>query len=207
MKIVLIVPTKDRPKDIQNLFSSLIIQSRKPDSVIVVDGSDQPIKSTLEQYTSELNLNYIPCRPPSLPKQRNVGIKNLPADTDWVGFLDDDLVLEPDALENLEKLIIEKNDPKLKGVGLCILNQQSSKMKFLLRFFMMSSKRPGTVTISGYHTAIPSVEKDIETDWLYGGATFWSKDIFDSWSRQRRNATIITTKFQSQKKPISVSGK
>lgn len=178
MKIVLIVPTKDRPEDIQKLFRSILSQTRKPDTVIIVDGSDRPIKEIVDRYTAEMPIQYIPCRPPSLPKQRNVGIENIPAGADWVGFLDDDLVLEDDALEKLETLIRRQNDPLLKGIGLCILNQPLPKMKSFLSFFMLSGPRAGVLTKAGYPTAIPSVQSDISTEWLYGGATFWATDVF-----------------------------
>lgn len=178
MKIVLIVPTKDRPVDIQNLFASIITQIRKPDLVIVVDGSDNPIESIVNSFSDRINLKYYPCRPPSLPKQRNVGIANLPADTDWLGFLDDDLVLEPDTVLNLEKFIIAQNNPKLKGIGLSIINQPAPKESIFNKIFLMSMKAPGKITSAGYPTPIPFVTSDVKTDWIYGGATFWAADIF-----------------------------
>lgn len=180
MKFTLIVPTKDRPEDIKRLFATISFQSRKPDQIIVVDGSDNPVRDLIEKYSSQLPIQYIPCRPPSLPKQRNVGIAAVAADTDWVGFLDDDLVLEYDALEHLENFIKAENNPKLKGIGLCILNQISPKMRPFLRFFLMSDRHPGKMTNAGFPTAIPFVRENIKTDWLYGGATFWSRDIFEN---------------------------
>lgn len=178
MKLVLIVPTKDRPHDIQQLFNSILSQTRSPDLVIVVDGSDCPVKSIIDGYASQINVDYIACRPPSLPRQRNVGIANIPKDADWVGFLDDDLVLENDALEKLEGLIDRQKNPKLKGIGLCILNQPAPKIGFFLKLFLMSASTPGKMTKAGYPTAIPCIKRDTKTDWLYGGATFWARDTF-----------------------------
>lgn len=177
MKIILVIPTKDRPKDIQNLFESLEVQTRKPDHIIVVDGSAEPIAPVLSRFEDKLPIEVIRCVPPSLPKQRNVGIKALPQDSDWVGFLDDDLVLDNEALEQLEKTILAQKTFKLKGVGLSIQNQPNPKLRLLLKAFLMSTQ-PGRVTMAGYPTAIPCVEQDIRTDWLYGGATFWSADVF-----------------------------
>lgn len=182
MKFVLIVPTKDRPVDIQNLFASILTQTRKPDLVIVVDGSDNPIESMIHSFSDRINLKYYACRPPSLPKQRNVGISNLPNDTDWLGFLDDDLVLENNALENLENFIIDQKNPKLKGVGLSIINQPLLRKSLFNRIFLLSTKAPGQITKAGYPTAIPYVKEDVKTDWIYGGATFWSADIFQKFS-------------------------
>lgn len=178
MKIVLIVPTKDRPVDIQNLFASIITQKRKPDLVIVVDGSDHPIESIINSYNDKINLEYYSCRPPSLPKQRNVGISHLPLDTDWLGFLDDDLVLENDTIESLEAFIIKQNNPKLKGIGLSIINQPKPKESIFNSIFLMSMNTPGRITKAGYPTPIPFVQNDVKTDWVYGGATFWAADIY-----------------------------
>lgn len=178
MKIVLVVPTKDRPVDIQNLFASIITQTRKPDLVIVVDGSDKPIESIVTSFSGRINLKYYPCRPPSLPKQRNVGIANLPEDTDWLGFLDDDLVLENDTIQNLETFIINQRNSKLKGIGLSIINQPPPKKSIFNNLFLMDVNAPGKITKAGYPTPIPFITKDVKTDWIYGGATFWAADIF-----------------------------
>lgn len=181
MKIVCIVPTKDRPVDIQNLFDSILRQTRLPDLVIVVDGSDNPIEGVIRKYSDKVNLKYLPCRPPSLPKQRNLGIKNIPEDADWVGFLDDDLVLESDTLKNLEEMIKEKNNSRLKGIGLSIINQPVPRTALFNRLFMIGSKTPGKVTKAAYPTPIPCVSNDIFTDWIYGGATFWGADVFKTY--------------------------
>lgn len=181
MRIVLIVPTKDRPKDISNLFESIKKQIRMPDLVIVVDGSDNPIETIINKFKDFVNVEYYTCRPPSLPKQRNLGISKLPSDTDWLGFLDDDLVLEPDAIQNLEKFIIEQGTKNLKGVGLSIINQPSPKESFFSKIFLMSSKFPGKMTMAGYPTAIPFAKNNLKTEWLYGGATFWSADIYEKY--------------------------
>ncbi len=101
VKLACIVCTKDRPEDIRNLFVSFEKQTRKPDQIIVVDGSDNPIKHVLDGFPS-LKIDYITVRPPGLAKQRNAGIKELRPDIHWVGFMDDDLVLEEDCLKNLE---------------------------------------------------------------------------------------------------------
>ena len=103
-KITLIVCTKDRPKDMRTLLGSIVSQTRAPDRMIVIDGSDDPIQYVLGEFPT-LKIEYRAVRPPSLPKQRNVGIGMLGANETWVGFLDDDLVLESDALAELEKFL------------------------------------------------------------------------------------------------------
>ena len=174
------VPTKDRPDDLRRLFKSILDQTRAPDEVIIVDGSDHPIKDVLDEFPT-LPFTYIPVRPPSLPKQRNVGINSLTEDVDWAGFLDDDLVLMDTALEKIEQFIGASDDGLLRGVGLKIVNQPHAKAGLYNRAFLLSNQS-GKMTRSGFASEIPAVGASIEVDWIYGGATFRRTDVFSEFS-------------------------
>ena len=65
-----IICTKDRPGDLSKLLNSLQKQVKKPDCVLIVDGSDSPIEYLLKDFP-ELNFKYLSVRPPGLTKQRN----------------------------------------------------------------------------------------------------------------------------------------
>lgn len=179
MKICCIVCTKDRPVDLKNLLESINRQTRKPDQFIIVDGSDDPIKHVLDGFPG-INFDYLTVRPPGLVKQRNAGVKLVRPDMDWVGFMDDDLVLEDECIENLAKFIEEK--PAVKGIGLVINNQPTSNENLLFKIYhgvFLTDKRPGgLMTKSGMASGIRPVKEDQQVDWLYGGATFWNKDVF-----------------------------
>lgn len=170
-----IVCTKDRPEDLGNLFVSIAKQSRKPDQIIVVDGSDNPIKHVVDRFP-ELKIDYVTVRPPGLAKQRNVGIKQLRAEINWVGFMDDDLVLEEDCIENLEEFLGKNSE--VKGVGLVINNQPTFSYNFYRTLFLTDVEPGGIVTRSGNAAAIRPVKEDMKVEWLYGGATFWNTDVF-----------------------------
>lgn len=175
LKIACIVCTKDRPVDLANLFASISKQSRKPDQIIIVDGSDEPIKNVIERFT-DLTVDYVTVRPPGLAKQRNVGIKQLRSDIDWVGFMDDDLVLEDQCLENLELFLSQHQE--VKGVGLVINNQPTFKYHPYRSIFLTDVEPGGIVTKSGSASAIRPVKEDLKVEWLYGGATFWNTSVF-----------------------------
>lgn len=181
MKLGLIVPTKDRPDDLRRLFESVVKQQRPVDTFIVVDGSDNDIKWVVDDFP-QLTFVYLRVRPPSLPKQRNAGIAAIPEDIDWVGFVDDDLVLMPDALLEMEKFILSKQGGGLKGVGFKIDDQPIAQSNWFNKLFFLGDDVGGKVTEAGFPTAIPPVSEDIETDWLYGGATFWEKSVFAEFS-------------------------
>jgi len=174
-----IICTKDRPGDLSKLLNSLQKQVKKPDCVLIVDGSDSPIEYLLKDFP-ELNFKYLSVRPPGLTKQRNAGLMALPTESEWVGFLDDDLVLEPEAILNLD-LCIQKN-PEVRGIGLVINNQPVFKRENILRnIFFTDAGAGGVVTRSGFAACIRPVKKDLDVEWLYGGATFWKKEIFSEY--------------------------
>ena len=179
IKIACIVCTKDRPEDLKNLFVSFEKQTRKPDQIIIVDGSDTPIKHVLDAFPT-IHFDYVTVRPPGLAKQRNVGIKNLRPEMQWIGFMDDDLVLEPDCIEKLEEFILKK--PEVKGIGLVIDNQPVSNPSMAFHLYhsiFMTDKEPGgIITKAAMASAIRPVKEDLRVDWLYGGATFWNTQVF-----------------------------
>ncbi len=74
-KIAFVVPTKDRPDDLRVMLRSVAAQTRKPDQLVVVDGSDPNIRSITEEYP-ELDIDYVRVFPPSLAEQRNAGIES-----------------------------------------------------------------------------------------------------------------------------------
>lgn len=182
-KITLAICTKDRPIDMKSLLTSISKQTRLPDRIIVADGSDNPIKSVVDQFDN-LPIEYVTVRPPSLPKQRNVCISKLTSSDEWVGFLDDDLVLEDNCLENLEVYISEQNN--LSGVGITINNQANLKRSFIRELFLLDKIPGGIFTKSGCPAAIRPSKTDLELEWVYGGATFWKKEVlqafkYDEW--------------------------
>lgn len=182
--LTLCIPTKDRRSDLTRLLKSVQNQVRLPDDIIIVDGSEFPIEDLLGDFP-QLPIRYFRCRPPSLPKQRNVAIKELKNNANWIGFLDDDLELLPETLFKLEKFILEKSIID-GGVGLSILNQPLSKASWFDSIFFLDQGQGGRITKSGYPASIRIYDQPYQVDWLYGGATFWSmKSLqnfkFDEW--------------------------
>ena len=137
-KIAFVVPTKDREKDLRLMLSSLVCQTRIPDQIIVVDGSDPEIKFVINEF-NELPIDYIREFPPSLSKQRNAGIEKLHSDITLAGYLDDDIVLESDAVENM-LAFWDEADTGYGGAAFCITNAKSPagtgiKQLFFLDYF------------------------------------------------------------------------
>jgi GT2 family glycosyltransferase len=93
LTVDVIVATKDRPRDVERLLTSLADQTEPPDRVLVVDAGAPPLELPraypfpVEIVRSE----------PGLVRQRNEGLARAVADV--VAFFDDDVELEPEYLE------------------------------------------------------------------------------------------------------------
>lgn len=186
MRLAYIIPTKDRPNDMRSLLGSLARQTQAPDQLIVVDGSDPVIEPLLAEF-SGLSIDYVRVFPPSLATQRNAGVAALRAEIGLVGFLDDDLVLEPDATERM-LVFWSTASEKVGGAGFAILNQPVATNNRMARWFLIDDPQPGRLLSSGFQSQIPPLRELTRTQWLYGGATVWRRSVFqrfcyDDWYR------------------------
>lgn len=103
-----IVPTIGRPESLRDLLASLCLQTRRPDEVIVADGSNSAdIEKVVELerwFLAGLNVRRITVSPPNAVRQRMAAITV--AAGEFLLLLDDDVVLESDCLERLLTEII-----------------------------------------------------------------------------------------------------
>lgn len=182
--IAYVVPTKDRPEDLEKLLQSLAVQARAPDQIIIVDGGDQTVEGLVQRF-STLPIDYVREYPPSLARQRNAGMARLRPEITVAGFLDDDLVLEPDATAAIAAFW--QNAAKdIGGAAFSIVNQPRAFANRLARLFLIDDPRPGRLLASGFQSQIPPLAELTETDWLYGGATTWLRQVitdfaYDEW--------------------------
>lgn len=175
-RLALIVPTRNRPKLLGQLLESLAAGSVRPHQTIVVDGSDEPIEATLAAHS--LPVTYVRVWPPGLTRQRNAGLLALDDGIDLVGYLDDDILVAPDAIENLLRFW-QGAGPDVGGVLFHITNTPHRPPSLLYRLFLVESRRRGTILRSGYATSVEPTEAATPSAWLCGGATVWRREIVD----------------------------
>lgn len=185
-KIALIVPTRNRLQILTRLLNSIKEQTVLPDQVIIVDGSDQPIENELKPFLNSI-ISYIRVFPPGLTRQRNEGRKALREDITLVVYLDDDIVMEKEAIEAMLKFW-ETAPEDMGGASFNIINSPPNKPNFLTKLFLINNDKKGKILRSGCNTAVAPVLKDIFTQWLCGGATIWNRKVFkefnyDEWYR------------------------
>lgn len=180
-RIAFVVATKDRPEELRRLWRSLLAQTRRPDEVVVVDASAVPAPPP-GRGTDAPFLRYLPVPIASGTRQRNLGVDAVGRDTDLVGFLDDDAVLDENAVAEMVRFF-DQSGPDLGGAAFNLVNHPDLELADLKRTpfaeaLGLYARRPGAVTASGFQTMIGAVEATVWTDWLPSGAAVWRREIF-----------------------------
>ncbi len=111
-----IIPTRNRLSDLLVCLDSIRQQTVLPDELIIVDASDDPIcqQGAYQKFLGAFEaqkkgsscVHYVHTTKPGLPLQRNKAIEM--ATTDILYFFDDDVILEPAYLEQMQKIFAIK---------------------------------------------------------------------------------------------------
>ena len=120
-KISVIIPTYYRPTELRNTIESILKQTTKPYEIIIVDDGDLKVLP-FEEESKNVGINYIYYKKdnPGLTESRNKGIELSKGSI--IFFLDDDVILSPNYIEEI--LSVYNNDRKqvVGGVGGIITN-------------------------------------------------------------------------------------
>ena len=175
--VAFVIPTMNRPEKIKDLFESLVQQTEPCGAVVVVDGG-QSIKGVVDSFSDRLTIEHAECQPPGQIRQKNMGISLLNKRTLLVGHLDDDIVLEPQAIE---KMVTFWNscEENTAGVSFNIVNVPPERPSWLSCILGFSTREPGRVLRSGMTTSISHVSSSVRTEWVCGGATVWRRQVLE----------------------------
>ena len=106
--------TLNRAEWLRETLTSLTMQIRQPDEVVVVDnGSKDHTREVVLSFSDRLNIKYVyePVR--GIPHARNTAIRD--ATGDIIASIDDDCVADKDWLKSMEIPFIK--DPNIGVVG------------------------------------------------------------------------------------------
>jgi glycosyltransferase involved in cell wall biosynthesis len=185
-RLAFVVPTRNRPADLRRMLKSVEAQSVVPDEIILVDGGDpgQLVDDVAPEFP-KLAIRYLRIYPPGLSKQRNAGMDAVAPGMTLAGYIDDDIVFEPGAIEAM-LTFWENAGPDLGGTSFNIVNNDRRRIFLIQRLFLLSGWERGIFLRSGFETPLWPVHETIWTKWLCGGATIWRRDItkeipYDEW--------------------------
>jgi len=178
-----IIPTKDRPKDLGECLASLSAQNRQADEVIIVDsGVKFPSEDVSRIWSKCLPIKYIRSTP-GLTIQRNIGVTHSRGDI--LFFIDDDVILDNDCIRSLLNAFEEDRNGCIGGVGCEYSNIQPTstvgkvfRLVFLLDRY--STGDIGYVQRSGYVVKLETSKASkvlVDQEWLHGVAAY-RREVF-----------------------------
>lgn len=189
--ICIIIPTYNRPKDIDRTLSLLIKNKNIPGKIIIIDQSkDDKTRKVVEEYKKKLPIDYIFSNIPSSSISVNLTIDKLKKE----GWKYDFLVTLADDVDLLEgyfdEIIRIFKNPRIMAIGGAESKQEKYnfiKIKnklsnFFLRIFFLPYKKDHKFKITGPygHTGSPEIKKPInDAEWIPGFNTCFRKKIFE----------------------------
>lgn len=187
LSVSAVIPTRNRHADLMRCVKSVVRQKRMPDRLIVIDQSEDDIsKKEIETLMADLALGtevvyVLDNSKKGLIEAKKASISH--ANTDLVMFLEDDVILTNDYIENLAKGF-EVNPEMMGSCGVVRVAPAGSR---LYRMFF-----------SFFHTGIFSDPRVMHFDefssgkmfssvYLSGGLSAFRKEVFDAVPYDRVN--------------------
>lgn len=181
MKISVIIPTKNREKDLLLLLKSLNEQTRIPDEIVIVE-CEQKNKNIADFLASaKYKSLYLLSDKQGLTYQRNYGVQRCSGDI--IVFFDDDIILEEQFIAEIARVFKEQDG--VGGVMGKITNYDRSRrvswpIKLLRKVFLLSDlSKNGKFKLSGFSTDVNGLPELTETQFLSGGLTAYYKSAFN----------------------------
>ena len=177
--LAIICPTKDNPEKITNLLENISTYTVKPNKIIIANGG-KTLFNILKPFSKKLNLAELSCPEAGQVLQRNYALAHLDKSIKLIAYLDDDILLENDAIEKMLAFWNKQADAEkteLAGVSFNLVNAPLPTESLLRCIFFLNNKNRGHVLNSGYAVPFVPALQPSQTSWLIGGATVWSHEI------------------------------
>lgn len=174
-----VIPTRDRPNDLSTAVASIMAQTRPPDELIIVDqspGDESKARvHNIVQGQASVILTYIhDTSITGLVDAKRVAAER--ALGDIVCFLEDDVVLESDYLEQIERGFTLR--PQMVGCCGVVTNPppQPKYYEALFNLFHRGIYRDVRVGVYGRHEVFGDAM--IPSSVLSGGLSAWRREVF-----------------------------
>lgn len=186
MRLSIIIATKNREIMLIKLLESLI-SSKKYLYKIIIVSSGRSIIQLISPYSKYFNIEHRHIQIENQVIQKVTGIKMLDNDTEWVLFLDDDVLVSTKTIPDLINYYLDNKDfGDVCGFGLRVENTFSERMpkimRFILRKFKLYSEIPGVVLKSGHAQNYLISSVDTDTEWL-NGVSVWKHQVISKYSQ------------------------
>lgn len=205
----ILIPTRNRPEKVAKLLSSIDSLTKKPSQVIIV-ASGEDIWPTIATFSDFLPITYEHTISAGQIVQKRIGITLLTPKVEWCLFLDDDLLLESNSIENAFDAA-ESTSGAAIGIGLSLPpTTRTSDANFALRVissvFGIRANPPGRVFKNGHASSYLQENRIIETQWL-NGASLWRSDYLYTYGKGFPSTSYAACEDLIFSYPLSKIGK
>jgi len=183
----IVIATFRRPEELTLALRSILLQTRLPHELIVVDDGELeelPLQDLFD--AAGVRTHYHRKTGRGLPESRNIGVDL--ATGDVILFLDDDVALFPDYVAEVLKVFESDQDGEIAGVGgreanlIRPMSWRSRLRRLRDILFLMGGFSEGRVLPSGYCTEYGSPGRPIteltDVDFLVGATSAYRKTVF-----------------------------
>lgn len=189
-RISVVTPTLDRPDEVRTLLHNLAGQRHLPHEIVLVDAAPPHDRAT-ERVAAEMRdelpyqVNYIR-RGGGTAVQRNIGIDA--ARGDFIAFIDDDMVLEPEFFAAALGVLAADDRGRVCAVAGYITNQyldpaSSPRWRWYRRLGLFTTYEPGRFDFrTGYpinRYMQPPHDGVREIDFMGTNCALWRRAPFD----------------------------
>lgn len=205
-----LIPTRNRPEKVAKLLSSVASSNRKPLQVIIIASGDD-IWPTIAQFSDSLPITYSYTTSRGQTAQKEIGISMINPRAEWCLFLDDDLLVTPNTIDNAFEAISSNIIGEVIGVGLSLPpTTRAGDVNFILRgtanFFGIKTNPPGRVFKNGHASSYLQEKEVIETQWL-NGASLWKSECLDTYGKGFPSTSYAACEDLIFSYPLSKIGK
>ena len=175
-----VIPTRNRPDDLRKSVPAVLSQTRPPEELIVVDQSPGPESADLvrEMFHGEKRTRLVYIHDTAvkgLVEAKSVGVRRAVGDV--VCFLEDDVILEPAYMAQIQRGFWTR--PDMWGCSGVITNLPKTARLYVAAHsaFFRGIFRDPRLQVSA--RALTGEDQLIRCDILSGGISCWRRQVFE----------------------------
>lgn len=179
VKLIVVIPTRNRINYLNQLLQSILLQTKNPDLVVIVDSSD--MFNSPKKFESSLPIEYIHTTIRSAAIQRNIGLdyafsRNFGEFI--ISFLDDDVEIPTHYLKWQHDYLM--GNPHVVGLSGTTIKDSLVKVKNKKLLFSVGySGISGSITKAAINISPKNNGRPYEVQWLIGCST-WKSRVIES---------------------------
>lgn len=182
-----IIATMNREQELYRCLDSLWSQTRPLRELVIVDDGALDVEALRARIPEGVEFQYHRKSTPGLSASRNLGAQV--ASGDFLLFLDDDVILEPEFIAEIMRVFQEDREGVVGGVSGVIVNRRPRPGWFRswARLFFLERGRPGELFPWGYFSEIGIPKEIARVDWIPGGSSCFRREVFEKFSLSGMN--------------------